>query len=334
MIISKTPFRVSLFGGGSDYPKWYRQFGGACLGLAINKYCYITLRRLPPFFNYRHRLVYSKIELVSELAEIQHPSVRACFREMGVFEGLEMHHDGDLPARSGLGSSSSFTCGLLTAISAMNGKILSKQALADEAIRIEQDVIGEAVGSQDQIWAAFGGMNRIKFHTSGDYDVQPIVMLQHRRQQLENSLMLVFTGLSRTASTVAKKKIDNLGKKQQHVERMVAMVDGAMDVLQDPSRDLGEIGDMLHENWMLKRELSDSVSTDKVDEIYEAAREAGARGGKLLGAGGGGFMLFYVDPNRRISVKNRLRDLIRVPIRVANEGSRIVVYEPDDPIEI
>ncbi|MCR9256833.1 MAG: kinase [Alphaproteobacteria bacterium] len=334
MIITRTPFRVSLFGGGTDYPKWYREHGGAVLGLAINKYCYITLRRLPPFFNYRHRLVYSKIELVSELPEIQHPSVKACFKEMGVYEGLEVHHDGDLPARSGLGSSSSFTCGLLTALNAMSGKILSKRQLADAAIRIEQDVIGEAVGSQDQIWAAYGGMNRIKFYQSGDYDVQPIVMQEHRRKELENSLMMVFTGLSRTASTVAKKKIQSLEKKRGHLERMTGMVDEAMDILQNPERPLGEIGDLLHESWMLKRELTDQVSTGQVDEIYEAAREAGARGGKLLGAGGGGFMVFFVEPHRRISVKNRLRDLIRVPIRTANDGSRVVVYEPDTPIEV
>lgn len=328
MIISRTPYRISLFGGGSDYPAWYRQHGGSVLGFAIDKYCYLSVRSLPPFFDHRHRIVYSKIELVKEIAEIQHPAVRAVMGEMAVFNGLEIHHDGDLPARSGMGSSSSFTVGLLNALMARLGKMISKRELAAEAIRIEQEVIREHVGSQDQVWAAHGGMNRIDFHRDGSIDVAPLIVAPERKTQLVGSLMLVFTGLSRYADQVAAKKIANLDKRQAHIHKMVAMVDEATAILGSETRPLADLGRLLHESWRLKRELSDAVTTPEIDDLYAAARDAGAIGGKLLGAGGGGFLLFYVEPENQAKVKERLKSLTHVKFGIDTAGSRIVVYEP------
>lgn len=328
MIISRTPFRVSLFGGGSDYPKWFQQHGGAVFGFAINKYCYISMRPLPPFFEYRHRIVYSKVENVSEIDEIQHPAVRAVLKDQGIDVGMEIHHDGDLPARSGLGSSSSFTVGMLNTLSAMAGKMADKKHLAQEAIRIEQDVIGEHVGSQDQIWAAYGGINRIEFLRDGAFDVQPVVLSKARKDELFGHLMLYFTGFSRFAPEIAKKQIDNLDHRQKHLEKMVGFVDEALGVLLSDNRPILDVGAMLHESWQLKRELADAVSTPEVDEIYQSALDAGATGGKLLGAGGGGFMLLFVEPERQAAVAERLDSLIRVNFGPDDVGSKIVVYEP------
>jgi D-glycero-alpha-D-manno-heptose-7-phosphate kinase len=330
MIISRTPFRVSLFGGGSDYPSWYRQHGGTVLGMTINKYCYITIRPLPPFFEHRHRIVYSRIELVRENSEIDHPSVRAVLTELNVTQGLEIHHDGDLPARSGLGSSSSFTVGLLNAINALHGRMMSKRRLADDAIRIEQDVIRENVGSQDQVWAAYGGLNRINFRTDDSIGVVPLIIDDRKRQHLQDSMLLFFTGLSRNASTIAGDKIANLEKKAQQIRTMMQMVDEAQAILQNPRRSVDEIGQLLHDSWQLKRELAASVTTSTIDEIYEAGRSAGALGGKLLGAGGGGFMLFFVEPDKRDSVIKALDRLIPVPVEIGRDGSRIIIYEPDE----
>jgi D-glycero-alpha-D-manno-heptose-7-phosphate kinase len=329
MIISRTPFRVSLFGGGSDYPVWYRQHGGAVVGFAINKYCYISLRPLPPFFAHRHRIVYSIIETVKEIEEIQHPAVRAVMQDLGIDFGVEIHHDGDLPARSGLGSSSSFTVGLLNAFHALDGRMVTRERLAREAIRMEQDVIGEKVGSQDQVWAAYGGMNRITFLPDDTFEVSSIIMNNERRRALTGNLMLVFTGISRFASQVAEKKIVNLIHKERQIRRMVEMVDESVAILTDRSQELSLIGDMLHESWCLKRDLASSVSSPHIDALYEAARSAGARGGKLLGAGGGGFLLLYVEENRRAAVRQALKGLTEAAIDVEMGGSKIVVYEPE-----
>lgn len=329
MIITRTPFRVSLFGGGSDYPQWYQQNGGAVLGFAINKYCYISLRRLPPFFEHKHRIAYSKVETVNDITEIQHPAVRHVLQECKVDYGVEIHHDGDLPARSGLGSSSSFTVGLLNALAAQAGCMSSRDGLAREAIRIEQNVINENVGSQDQVWAAYGGMNRIDFHVNDSFSVSPLVVPQNHRESLIGHFMLFFTGFSRFASEMAAKKIANLDKRADNIRAMVRMVDEAQAVITDSGRDLRDIGLMLHESWMLKRELADSVSTTDIDAIYEAGRAAGALGGKLLGAGGGGFILFFVEPRKQAAVRAALTNLIEVQIDVDYSGSKVVVYEPD-----
>jgi D-glycero-alpha-D-manno-heptose-7-phosphate kinase len=329
MIISRTPFRVSLFGGGSDYPQWYRKRGGAVLGFAINKYCYISLRRLPPFFFHKHRIVYSKIETVNSSEEIQHPAARNVLLEMGIESGLEIHHDGDLPALSGLGSSSSFTVGLLNALHALDSRMIPKRALAQQAIHIEQNVIKENVGSQDQIWATYGGINRIDFHYDESFQVRPLIMSSERRQELLSSFLLVFTGLSRYASDVAKKKIANLEDRTAQIERMVEMVDEAESILADNKRPIEEIGALLHDSWQLKRELADGVTRPEIDAMYDAAREAGAIGGKLLGAGGGGFMLLQVPSHRLAAVKDSLAGHISLPLDIDASGSKIVVYEPD-----
>lgn len=329
MIISRTPFRISFFGGGTDYPAWFRENGGAVLALAINKYCYISCRPLPPFFEHRYRIVYSKNELVKKISEIAHPSVRAVLKWKGCDEGLEIHHDGDLPARSGLGSSSSFTVGLLNTIEAMNGRVISKSDLASQAIFVEQQLIGEAVGSQDQISAAFGGFNRIEFRPDGGFDVAPIIMRPERRQDLLGHLMLVFTGLSRIADQVARAQIANFRNRAADLWAMRGMVDEALEILQTPERPLAEFGDLLHESWMRKARLSDKVSTPEVDRIYKAARKAGAIGGKLLGAGGGGFMLFFVPPEKQANVRAKLKNLVHVPFAIDDYGSKIVLYQPN-----
>ncbi len=328
MIISRTPFRVSLFGGGSDYPKWYLKHGGSVLGFAINKYCYISIRPLPQFFDYRHRLVYSKVENINEIDEIQHPAVRGVLQDQGTDVGLEIHHDGDLPARSGLGSSSSFTVGLLNALSGLKGNMVGKKWLAEEAIRIEQNVIKEHVGSQDQIWAAYGGFNRIEFLKNGGFDVQPVIVSAGRRDELFSRLQLYFTGLSRNAPDIAKKKIANLDKREEQLGTMLGFLEEAVDILRSDDRPISEIGALLHENWQVKRELADAVTTGEVDGIYEAARDAGAIGGKLLGAGGGGFMLLFVEPDKQAAVADKLSNLVRVDFGIDDVGSKIVVYEP------
>ncbi|MBY0430235.1 MAG: kinase [Rhodospirillales bacterium] len=328
MIISRTPFRISLFGGGTDYPAWYRQHGGAVLGTTINKYCYISLRALPPFFEHRHRFVYSRVECVNSLDEVQHPAIRAVLKEAGIDVGLEIHHDGDLPARSGLGSSSSFTVGLLCALRAFHGQMSSPHYLATEAIRIEQDVVAENVGSQDQVWAAYGGTNLIEFRQDGAITVSPIIMQPQRRQQLQSHMMLFFTGFSRIASEIAAKQIANMDKRRQQLRAMRGMVDEALEILQNGNRSIAEIGTLLHDGWMLKKELADNVSTGRIDEIYEAALAAGALGGKLLGAGGGGFMMLFVPPEAQQAVRERLAKLVEVSFAIGSMGSRVVVYEP------
>jgi len=328
MIISRTPFRVSLFGGGTDYPAWYRAHGGAVLGTTINRYCYISLRVLPPFFEHRHRIAYSKIETVKLIDEIQHPAVRAVLRELGVKDGLEIHHDGDLPARSGLGSSSAFTVGLLNAVHALHGRMISSRQLAADAIRIEQDVLKETVGSQDQIWAAYGGTNLINFQPDGTFQVTPVIMSEERRKRLQASMVLYFTGLSRLAPEIAAKKIANFNIRERELQAMAALVPEALNILRDDRRPLQEIGRLLHDSWRLKRQLAETVSNPEIDEIYEAGRAAGAIGGKVLGAGGGGFLLFFLDPEKKPSLRERLRKLIEVSVEIGSTGSKIVVYEP------
>lgn len=328
MIISRTPFRVSFFGGGSDYPQWYRSHGGAVLATAIDKYCYISCRLLPPFFDYKHRLVYRKQETVNRISEIEHPAVRGVFSHFEWDEGVEIHHDGDLPARSGLGSSSSFTVGLINALRAMQGRLISKEELGNLAIHIEQEVIRENVGSQDQITAAYGGFNRIDFRRDGTIDVQPIILPAARLATFKSHLMLVFTGFARLASEVAKTKIDNLAKRGDEIRRIARMVDEGVDILAS-NRPIAEFGALLHEAWSNKRKLSDSVSTEAIDRIYADARDAGAVGGKLLGAGGGGFMLLFVPPAKQEAVRKRLGKFVHVPFDFEMSGSRIVVYQPN-----
>jgi len=329
MIITRTPFRISFFGGGTDYPGWYREHGGAVLATTIDKYCYITCRRLPPFFEHKHRIVYSHIENVKSNADIQHPAVRAVFNWAKVADGMEIHHDGDLPARSGLGSSSSFTVGLLHALQAVKGQIAFKDKLARDAIHVEQNVIGENVGSQDQISAAFGGFNRIEFHHNDSFDVSPVILPWHRRDELRDHLMLCFTGFSRIASEVAKSKIDNLKSRERELKLMRAMVDEAVAVLQNTYESIDSFGKLLDASWQYKRSLSERVSTPEIDAIYQAAKDAGAIGGKILGAGGGGFLLIFAKPERHAAIRSHLNKLIHVPFAFEDSGSRVVLYQPN-----
>ena len=327
MIISRTPFRVSFFGGGSDYPQWYRQHGGAVLATTIDKYCYISCRRLPPFFDYKHRIVYRQQETINEISEIKHPAVRGVLTHFQWTEGLEIHHDGDLPARSGLGSSSAFTVGLINALRAMQGRLISKEELGTLAIHIEQEVICENVGSQDQISAAYGGFNRIDFRRDGGIEVRPIILPPQRLALLQSHLMLLFTGFARLASEVAKAQIDNLAKRGEEIRRMTAMVDDGIEILAG-EHPIGDFGALLHDAWVQKRKLSDMVSTGEIDSIYAQARETGAVGGKLLGAGGGGFMLLFVPPERQPEMRKRLAKFVHVPFEFDMSGSRIVLYQP------
>lgn len=329
MIITKTPFRISFFGGGTDYPGWYKFHGGAVLATTIDKYCYISLRQLPPFFEHKHRIVYSKIENVQDLQEIEHPAVRAVMQWAGVSSGLEIHHDGDLPARSGLGSSSSFTVGLIHALKALNGFNSSKLQLAKNAIDIEQNIIGESVGSQDQISAAYGGFNRIDFHRDNTFTVESLILTAKRSQELQSHLMLCFTGLSRIASKIAKSKIDNISKREKELHKMREMVDEGISILQNTERPIEDFGNLLDTSWQYKRTLSDQVSTPEIDALYASAMQAGAIGGKILGAGGGGFMLIFAKPEKHGAIREALNRLVHVPFSFENSGSRVVLYEPN-----
>ena len=329
MIISRTPFRVSFFGGGTDYPDWFHEHGGAVLATTIDKYCYISVRELPPFFDHRFRVVYSIVENVKEVADIAHPAVRAVLQRLEVSKGLEIHHDGDLPARSGLGSSSAFTVGLLQAVHALRGHHTSKEALASEAIHVEHCMLREPVGLQDQISAAFGGFNHILFREDGSYEVEPMILPRERLAALQDHLMLVFTGISRLAPVVAQTVIDNLKRRTSEMKAMQEMVDRAIELLVSPTADIVEFGRLLNETWMLKRRLSDRVSNSDVDSLYEAAARAGALGGKLLGAGGGGFLLLFVRPEDRGRVAEALRNRITVPFKFDMSGCRIALYQPD-----
>ncbi len=329
MIITRTPFRISFFGGGTDYPGWFREHGGAVLSTTINKYCYITCRRLPPFFEHKHRIVYSRIENVKHNDEIEHPAVQAVFKWANVEHGIEIHHDADLPARSGLGSSSSFTVGLLHALQGLNGELAYSEQLAKNAIHIEQNLIGENVGSQDQISAAYGGFNRIEFHRNNSFDVSPIILPGHRRDELRNHLMLFFTGFSRIASEVAKSKIDNLKNRERELKLMRAMVDEALSILHNINEPIDSFGRLLDASWKYKRTLSNRVSTPEIDSIYQAAIDAGALGGKILGAGGGGFLLIFAKPEKHRAILTSLSKLIHVPFNYEESGSRVVLYQPN-----
>jgi len=329
MIITRTPFRISFFGGGTDYPAWFSTNGGAVLATSINKYCYISCRNLPPFFDHKHRIVYSKIENVNNNSEIEHPAVRAVLNWARVDSGLEIHHDGDLPARSGLGSSSSFTVGLVNALQAFGGKMSSKGQLARDAIHIEQKLIGENVGSQDQISAAYGGLNKIEFHQNGSFSVEPVILPRFRREELSNHFMLFFTGFTRFASEIAESQIENIQNRSQELGKMREMVEQAIDLLQDEQSAVETFGELLDQNWSYKRSLSDRVTTPEIDEIYARAKKAGAIGGKLLGAGGGGFMLLFVAPEKQATVRKTLKELIHVPFDFDDSGSRVVLYQPN-----
>jgi D-glycero-alpha-D-manno-heptose-7-phosphate kinase len=330
MIITSTPLRISFFGGGTDYPIWYREHGGAVLATTIDKRCYITCRRLPPFFEYHSRISYSKVENVRRNDVIEHPSVRACLQFLGIDEGVEIHHVADLPARTGLGTSSAFTVGLLLGLYALKEQMCDKQTLAAEAVHIEQELLQEAVGAQDQVSAAYGGFNRINFLTDGSIEVKRVLTAQRRLVELQQHLALYFTGFSRTASEIAQEQLKVTPQRKKELDTMLQLVDEAEAIVRSTSRSLDEFGRLLHESWQIKRTLTRNITNASIDEIYEAGLSAGALGGKLLGAGGGGFMLFYVPPEHREALRTRLKKLLCVPFAFSHRGSHVVVYEPEE----
>ena len=328
MIISKTPYRISFFGGGTDYPQWYLKEEGSVLSTTIDKYCYITCRVLPPFFETKYRVIWSHIENVSTISEILHPAVREGLKHMNIngdFGGLEIHHQGDLPARAGMGSSSSFAVGLFKTLYALRGNIIGKYELARMAIHFEQFVLKENVGSQDQVAASYGGLNRIHFLKNGDIRIDPVTISTERIKELEAHLMLLYTGTSRLSSEVAGDFILNIEKKASVLKEMHKMVDQAVSILSS-NQNINEFGTLLNKSWELKRSISDKVSSDIIDKIYNVAMNNGAFGGKLLGAGSSGFMLFFAPPEKHQIIKDALPGYLHVPFKFESEGSTIVYY--------
>lgn len=326
MIITRTPFRMSFFGGGTDLPEFFNEHGGSVISTTFDKYCYVTARHLPPFFDYSTELVYSKIERVEGPSELEHPAVRNAMAMLDMRE-MRISYEADLPARSGLGTSSSFAVGMLNAFHCMKGTYASKERLAKEAIKLERELCAEAGGWQDQVAAAFGGLNRIDFADNG-FTVRPIVISPERKRKLESNLMLFFTGFTRFSSDMQKK--NHVADKTAQLQEMLALVDVAEGVLTDKKKSLAEFGWLLDATWKLKRGTGSRVSTGSIDELYERGIKAGAIGGKLLGAGGGGFLVFYVEPDARKSVLAAMDGLLYIPFKFENDGATVAYYGPED----
>jgi len=326
MIITKTPFRMSFFGGGTDMPAFFNEYGGAVISTTFDKYCYLSVRHLPPFMPYFSELVYSKIERVNSIDDIVHPLIRECMRLHDIHE-IRLTYEGDLPARTGLGTSSTFAVGMLNAFCALKGKMMSKAQLAQEAIHVERDLLQEHGGWQDQVAAAFGGFNRIDFKDN-QFKVSPIIIHPDRKAQLDQSLMMFYTGVTRFSSEVQKDTFAKPEDKKAQLKEMLSLVDDGQAILEDKNADLNDFGRMLDHTWRLKRGTGSKVSNGSIDELYERGLKAGAIGGKLLGAGGGGFLLFYVEPDKQQNVIKALDDLMHVPFNFENEGTSIVYYNP------
>lgn len=327
MVITKTPFRMSFFGGGTDIPEFFKENGGAVLSTTFDKYCYVTVRHLPPFFDYKTHLTYSKMEYVNSWDEVQHPAIR------NAMEYLDMHnirltYESDLPAKSGLGTSSSFVVGMLNSFYALKGQYVDKRRLADEAIHIERVMCEESGGWQDQIAASFGGFNKINFHSNG-YEVHPLIIAPERKQMLNDRLLMYFTGFTRFSADIQKANNITSSKNTYQLREMLGLVDEAERVLTDKNCDLDEFGRLLNITWQLKRGTGNHVSTEAIDVLYQRGIDAGAIGGKLLGAGGGGFLVFYVSPENVESVKAAMKDLLYIPFRFENSGSQIIHYSPE-----
>ena len=326
MIITQTTFRMSLFGGGTDFPDFYREHGGAVISTTFDKYCYVNVRHLPRFFDYSTELSYARTERVKRVEDIEHPAIREAMKHLDMHE-IRLTYEADLPARSGLGTSSSFAVGMLNAFYALKGKYADKRKLADDAIFLERVLCNESGGVQDQIAASFGGMNRINFNAEG-YTVNPVIISPERKKLLNRNLMLFFTGFSRFSSDIQVAAEKNLKSKQNQLLEMLSLVDDAEKILTSKT-DLEEFGRLLDYTWQLKRGITDKVSTDSIDAVYSRALQAGATGGKLLGAGGGGFLLFYVDPDKQENVRKALENLLYVPFEFENGGTRVIHYTPE-----
>lgn len=328
MIITRTPFRMSFFGGGTDFSGFYNEHGGAVLSTTFDKYCYVTVRHLPRFFDYKTHLTYSKEEKVNSYEEIKHPAIRNAMQWLDMHE-LRLVYDSDLPARTGLGTSSSFAVGMLEAFYALKGKYADKRKLADDAIHLERVLCNEAGGIQDQIAASFGGFNRIDFSQDG-YNVNPVIISPERKKSLNDNLMLFFTGISRFSSDIQKTTEKSMKDKTAELLKMYELVGQAEQILTDKNRDLDDFGRMLDYTWKLKRGIAEGISSDSIDDQYARAIKAGALGGKLLGAGGGGFLLFYVPREKQEDVKAALKDQLHVPFQFENEGTKVVFYQAED----
>lgn len=327
MIITKTPFRMSFFGGGTDMPAFFNKHGGSVISTTFDKYCYVNVRHLPRFFEYSTEISYSKTERVQSVDQIIHPAVRNAMKLLDMHE-LRLTYEADLPARSGLGTSSSFAVGMLNAFYALKGKYADKKKLSDEAIYLERVLCAEAGGWQDQIAAAYGGLNRIDF-SNDSYEVRPIIISPQRKQELNNNLLMYFTGFTRFSSEIQKNNQVTAAEKTAQLKEMLSLVDEAERVLVDSSIDLNEFGRLLDHTWRLKRQTGSRVSTNDIDGLYEKAIQAGALGGKLLGAGGGGFLLFYAQPDKRENVEKAMQGLMRVPFTFENGGTRVIHYTPE-----
>lgn len=326
MIITKTPFRMSFFGGGTDMPEFFNEYGGAVISTTFDKYCYVNVRHLPPFMPYYSELVYSRFERVNSIEDIEHPLIRECMRLHDIHE-IRLTYEGDLPARTGLGTSSTFAVGMLNAFCALKGKMMSKRLLAEEAIHIERCVLKEHGGWQDQIAAAFGGLNRIDF-ADNQFKVTPIIIHPDRKRLLNDNLLMFYTGVSRFSSDIQKDTMSNQQDKIAQLKDMLNLVKEAQNILVDKHSDLNDFGRMLDHTWKLKRGTGNKVTNNSIDELYSRGIKAGAIGGKLLGAGGGGFLLFYVEPEKQKSVINELGELMHVPFRFEDEGTSVIHYNP------
>lgn len=327
MIITKTPFRMSFFGGGTDMPQYFEKGRGAVISTTFDKYVYVTVRHLPRFFKHTTELFYSRIEKVTQIDSIEHPMIRNAMKMLDMKE-LHIAYDADLPARTGLGTSSTFAVGLLNAFYCLKGKYASKNQLAKDAIYLERTLCNEAGGWQDQIAASFGGLNRIDFDENG-FRVNPIIISKERKTKLNDNLMLFFTGYTRFSADIQKSTTATLEEKKKQLDQMLALVDDAQDILENKERDLDDFGRLLDKTWKLKRDSGKEITTDSIDAFYNRGIEAGALGGKLLGAGGGGFLLFYVQKEFQEKVKNALSDLMLVPFRFEDNGTRVIYYSPE-----
>lgn len=328
MIITKTPFRMSFFGGGTDMEEFFRQYGGAVLSTTFDKYCYVNVRHLPRFFDYTTEISYSKTERVKSIEDIEHPAIRNAMKMLNMHE-IRLTYEADLPARSGLGTSSSFAVGMLNAFYALKGKYVDKKELADEAIYLERVLCAEAGGWQDQIAASFGGFNRINFSVDG-YEVLPVIISPERKRRLNDNLLMFFTGFTRFSSDVQKANRQGYHDKTAELKEMLSLVDDAERVLTDKTTDLDDFGRLLDHTWKLKRQTGAAISTDSIDALYSKGIAAGALGGKLLGAGGGGFLVFYVQPEYRESVMKAMSNLLYIPFRFEDGGTRVIHYSPEE----
>lgn len=328
MIITKTPFRMSFFGGGTDLETYFREYGGAVLSTTFDKYCYVTVRHLPRFFNYTTELAYSKMERVKSVDEINHPAVRNAMKMLDMHE-IRLTYEADLPARSGLGTSSSFAVGMLNAFYCLKGKYADKKKLADEAIYLERVLCNEAGGWQDQIAASFGGMNRIEFNKDGTYYVRPIIIHPDRKKQLNDNLVMFFTGFTRFSSDMQKANATGYSEKIKQLQEMYILVGEAEEVLEDKYSDLDDFGRLLDKTWRLKRQTGGAITTNSIDALYDKGITAGALGGKLLGAGGGGFLIFYVQPGKKEALMKDMKDLLYVPFSFEDGGTQVIHYTPE-----